>query len=160
MSILDGPLQSEETHSRGRYLCDTYDKQHRLLPPVGDKKRYEVLYWIHAAEAMWALHGIAILYVRWFQKDGTVAKTEEGLSKNIVNDMNYLEAELSKGRGKFLCGDAVTAADCMMQFSAGFIMARELGVKASSYPKTQQYLQECEATETYKKAVQKTGHKL
>lgn len=70
-----------------RYLCDTYDKQHRLLPPVGDKKRYEVLYWMHAAEAMWALHGIAILYVRWHQKDGTVAKTEEGLSKNVVNGM-------------------------------------------------------------------------
>lgn len=109
---------------------------------------------------MWALHGISILYVRWHQKDGDVKKTEEGLSKNVVNDMNYLEAELSKSKGKFLCGETVTAADCMQQFSAAFIMARELGIKASSYPKTQQYLQDCEATETYKKAVQKTGHKL
>lgn len=74
--------------------------------------------------------------------------------------MNYLEAELSKGKGRFLCGVDVTAADCMMQFSAAFIMARELGIKAGSYPKTQQYIQDCEATEAYKKAVQKTGHKL
>lgn len=154
---------------------------------MGDKKRYEVLYWMHAAEAMWALHGLAILYVRWFQKTGDPAQTEESLSKNIVNgtsnsspivrdtslglpvvetfadlhpDMNFLEAELSKGKGKFLCGDAVSAADCMMEFSAAFIMARELGIKPHTYPKSQQYIQDCEATETYKKAVQKTGHKL
>lgn len=82
-----------------------------------------MLYWVHAAEAMWALHGIAVLYVRWFQKDGDVAKTEEGLSKNIINDFNYLDAHLSKSQGKFLCGDSITAADCMMQFSAGFIMS-------------------------------------
>lgn len=143
-----------------RYLCDTYDKEHRLLPAVGDKRRYEILYWVHAAEAMWALHGIAILYVRWFQKDGDVAKTEQGLSKNIINDMDYLEEHLSKGNGKFLVGNAVSAADCMMAFSAAFILARELGVKPASYPRSQQYVQDCEATETYKKAVQKTGHKL
>lgn len=78
----------------------------------------------------------------------------------LASDMNYLEAELSKGKGKFVCGDSVSAADCMLQFSAAFIMGRELGIKASSYPKTQQYLQDCEASETYKKAIQKTGHKL
>ena len=75
-------------------------------------------------------------------------------------DMNYLEAALSNSTGKFLCGNEVTAADCMMEFSAAFIMARELGIKAQSYPKTQQYIHDCEATGSYRKAVQKTGHKL
>lgn len=148
------------TQFASRYLCDTYDKDHRLLPAVGDKSRYDVLYWVHAAEAMWALHGLAILYIRWFQKDGDIAKTEEGASKNIKNDMNYLENFLSQGQGRFLSGDVVTAADCMMGFSASFVLARELGVKASDYPRTQQYIRDCEGTETYTKAVQKTGHKL
>lgn len=148
------------THGNNRYLCDTYDKQHRLLPAMGDKKRYDVLYWVHAAEAMWALHGIAILYVRWHQKDGDVATTEKGLSKNVINDMNYLEARLSESKGKFLLGDSITAADCMMHFSASFILARELGIKPQGYPRSQQFVQDCEATETYKKAVQKTRHKL
>lgn len=143
-----------------RYLCDTYDKTHRFLPPLGDKRRYEVLYWVHAAEAMWALHGIAILYARWFQKDGSVATTEQGLSKNVVRDFEYLESALAEGKGKFLCGEQVTAADCMMGFSVAFILARELGVKAQEYPRSAQYVKDCEATETYAKAVKKTGHKL
>ena len=143
-----------------RYLCDTYDKQNKLLPPLGDPKRYRILQWVHAAEATWALHAISILYVRWNQKEGDVAKTEAGLSRNVINDMNFLESELKKSSGKFLTGDTVTAADCMMHFSAVFILARELGVKGQKYPEIERYIQDCEATETYQKAVGKTGHQL
>ena len=143
-----------------RYLCDTYDKEHRLLPAIGDPKRYQTLYWIHAAEAMWALHGLAILYVRWNQKDGDPAKTEASMSRNVINDMNFLEAELEKSKGKFLEGDVVTAADVMMQFSAMFILARKLGVTNEQYPKSAAWVKECEATESFKKAVEKTGHKV
>ena len=145
---------------RCRYLCDTYDKAHKLLPPLGDPKRYKVLQWIHAAEATWALHGISILYVRWNQKDGDVVKTEEGLSKNVINDMNFLESELKNSSGKFLTGDTVSAADCMMHFSAVFILARELGIKGKNYPEIERYIKDCEATEAYQRAVQKTGHSL
>ena len=143
-----------------RYLCDTYDKQHRLLPALGDPKRYKVLQWIHAAEATWALHGISILYARWNQKDGDVKKTEEGMSRNVIKDMNFLESELKKSGGKFLLGDSITAADTMMHFSAVFILARELGVKSKDYPGIERYIKDCEATESYKKAVDKTGHSL
>ncbi len=143
-----------------RYLCDKYDKQHKLLPPVGDPKRYEALQWVHAAEATWTLHGIAVLYVRWHQKDGDVKKTEQGLSKNIINDFNLLEATLKQSSGKFLFGNEISVADTMMHFSTSFILARELGVKAEDYPRCKQYVQDCEATASYKKAVEKTGHKL
>lgn len=145
---------------RHRYLCDTYDKSNKLLPPIGDPKRYKALQFVHAAEGTWALHGISILYVRWNQKDGDVKKTEEGLSKNVIKDMNLLEETLKNSPGKFLFGEKLSVADTMMHFSAVFILARELGVKEADYPHTAKYIKDCEATESYKKAVQKTGHSL
>jgi glutathione S-transferase len=159
LTFLDDPECLRLT-AINRYLCDTYDKQHKLLPPVGDPKRYEALQWVHAAEGTWALHGISILYVRWNQQDGDVKKTEEALSKNVIADMNYLEEILKKSSGKFIFGDKVSVADTLMHFSAVFILARELGVKFEGYPRITQYIQDCEATSTYKKAVERTGHSL
>lgn len=127
---------------------------------MGDPKRYQNLQWIHAAEATYALHAISILYARWNQHEGDVAKTEERMSKNVINDFNYLESEIKKNNGKFLFGDKVTAADTMVHFSVAFILARELGTQGKSWPAVEEFRKACEATDTYKKAVEKTGHKL
>lgn len=143
-----------------RYLCDKYDKQHRLLPALGGDKRYQVLQWVHASEATYALHGLAILYARWFQQGGDVEATEKSLSVNVQKDLDYLESELGKSSGKFLFGDLITAADCMMEFTLDFLTARELGTKGGSWPKVQEYLKVCHGTPTWKKAADKTGHKL
>lgn len=143
-----------------RYLCDTYDKQNKLLPPVGDPKRYAVLHWVHAAEATYALHALAVLYCRWFQKDGDVAKTEEGASVNVQKDLDYLGQVLEMSKGKFLLGEQLTAADCMMEFTADFVFARKLGTQGKSWPRVEQYVKDCQATSTWQKAQKKTGHKL
>lgn len=143
-----------------RYLCDTYDKQHKLLPAPGDPKRYAILQWVHAAEATYALHGLAVLYSRWFQQGGDPAATEEKLSGNVHKDMDYLASELSKSNGKFLLGDQVTAADTMMEFTVDFVFARELGTKGKQWEKIEQYKKDCQATQTWQKAQKKTGHKL
>lgn len=82
------------------------------------------------------------------------------MSKNIINDMDFLEAALKNSGGKWIMGDKLTAADFMMHFSATFVLARELGVKGRSYPETERWLKDCEGTESYKRAVEKTGHKL
>lgn len=74
--------------------------------------------------------------------------------------MDYLEAQLGKSTGKFLVGDKVTVADCMMLFSAQFILARELGTKGRKWEKVEKWIADCEETESYKRAVEKTGHKL
>ena len=153
-------IERPATEGKHRYLCDTYDKEHRFLAPLGDPKRYKALQWVHAAEGTWALHGISILYIRWNQKDGDVKKTEEGLSGNVIKDMNMLEETLKNSPGKFLFGDNISVADTCMHFSAVFILARELGVKGSDYPVTTKYIQDCEATDAYKRAVEKTGHAL
>ena len=72
--------------------------------------------------------------------------------------MNYLESELKKSSGKFLLGNTVTAADMMMHFSAVFILAKELGTKGQNYAEIEKYITACEATDTYKRAIEKTGH--
>lgn len=145
---------------RPRYICDTYDKGHRLLAATGDPKRYQVLQWVHASEGTFMSHAIAITYARWFQKTGDVKQTEEGLSGNVVKDLDYLESELKKSSGMFLLGDALTAADIAMHFSITFILARELGTQGKTWPRIEQWVKDCEAAGSYQKAVKKTGYDL
>ncbi|KAK4548211.1 hypothetical protein LTR36_010080 [Oleoguttula mirabilis] len=159
-TLKDGDLLLYESGNITEYLCDTYDKEHRLLPAVGDPKRYAVLQWVHAAEATYALHALAILYCRWFQKDGDVTTTEEGLSGNVRKDMALLNSSLTRSQGKFLFGDEVTAADTMMEFVADFVFARGLGTKGQTWPRVEQYVMDCQAMPTWQKAQKKTGHKL
>ena len=144
------------------YLCETYDKSGKLLP-TDPAQRVKVRQWVHAAEATFALHALAILYARW-QVKGVPAESieaaEKSMSANVQNDMSWLETELSLSQGQFLCGDHVTAADIMMQFSAEFILARELGTQGKEWPNINKWLKACENTDSYKRAVEKTGHKL
>lgn len=85
---------------------------------------------------------------------------EKSLSVNVQNDLSWLETELSLSTGKFLCGDHVTVADIMMQFSADFIFARELGTQGKEFPNIRKWLEACSEEEAYKRAVNKTGYKL
>lgn len=119
-----------------------------------------MLQWVHAAEATFALHGIAVLYARWHQKSGSVEETEAGLSKNVLNDLDFLTAELDKSPGKFLFGDELTVADIQVHFSVAFVLARQLGLQGRRFERLERYLRDCEGTESYKAAVEKTGHEM
>jgi hypothetical protein len=83
----------------------------------------------------------------------------DGTSKMHLK-VPWLETELSLSQGQFLCGENVTAADIMMQFSAEFIIARELGTNGKEWPNINKWLEACKNTEGYKRAVEKTGHQL
>jgi|SRR5690242_14454581 len=150
-------------HSRfPSYLCDTYDKEGKLVPKDA-KEKIKVLQWVHAAEATFALHGLAILYARWNMKDAPedlLEAAEKGMSVNVQNDMSWLESELSLAPGQFLVGDHPTAADIMMHFSVTLIIARELGTNGKQWPNIDKWLRACEDSEGYKRAVKKTGHNL
>lgn len=165
MSMLRDILarESRTSNKLSSYLCETYDKEGRLLPH-DPAQRVKVRQWVHAAEATFALHALAILYARWNipadAPKGTVEATEQGMAANVQNDLSWLETELSLAQGDFLCGEHVTAADVMMQFSAEFILARELGTQGREYPNINKWLDACRNTDTYKRAVEKTGHKL
>ncbi|KAK3678402.1 hypothetical protein LTR78_001699 [Recurvomyces mirabilis] len=158
--LKDGDVFITESGNITEYLCDKYDKEHRLVPALGDPKRYSVLQWVHAAEATFMTHSLAVLYARWSQKDGDVAKTEAGIAVNVQKDLAFFQAEIGKSKGKFLFGENLTAADIMIEFSLDFILARELGVKAQDWPKVKEYIQACQSTASWQKAQKKTGHKL
>ncbi|KAF7198385.1 Glutathione S-transferase 3 [Pseudocercospora fuligena] len=159
-SLEDEGIMYYESGNICEYLSDKYDKQHKLLAPPGDPQRYKALQWVHTSEGMFALHGLACLYAKWFQQDGDVQKTQEGMSKNVIKDFDYLQAELEKSSGKFLLGDKLTVADVMMHFSARFIILRELGTMGKRWPKVEEWLDLCEAQPAYQAAVKKTGHQL
>ncbi|KAL9072660.1 MAG: hypothetical protein Q9157_005013 [Trypethelium eluteriae] len=161
--VVDGVTVSE-SGTITEYLCEKYDSSSRLTPK-DPATRVQVLQWIHAAEATFLLHSLAILYMQWFSPErvkdsGDLATMQQAASKNVVNDFDWLESELQKGKGKFLVGDHVTAADCMMSFSAQWILEKGLGTQGKKWPTVEEWIKTCEATETWKKAVQKTGHKL
>lgn len=147
--------------SKNRYLCEKYDTSRKLLPQ-DTAARVQCLRWLHASEATFALHALAILYTRWFGADNPSAaeKTEQGMAINVCKDMDFLDAELGKNKGRFLVGDSVTVADIMMIFSTQFILARELGTKGRKWENVERWIANCEGTESYKRAVEKTGHKL
>lgn len=98
--------------------------------------------------------------MRLFQKDGDVSKSEEAASVNVQRDLDYFEAELKKNGGSFLMGSEITLADCLMEFTVEFILTRKLGTLGKDYPRLQQYIKDCHATDTLQKALKKTGHKL
>ena len=147
-----------------RYLCEKYDKRN-LLVPKEVHQRVKVLQWVHASEATFMLHSLAITYARWnapehVKENGDLKTMEKGMSANVKKDLDWLEDELSKSQGGFLCGDRVTAADTMMHFSIDFIMRTKLGTQGKEWPKIKRWLEKCKETEGYRKAIQKTGHKL
>ena len=120
--------------------------------------RYRVLFWVHAAEGIWAVHATPILMIRQFQKDGDPKKTEAAASSNLINDMEFLERTMSEGGGRFLCGDAVTAAGLMMYFVASMYLARLSDVSDKKYEAVERYVQDCEETESFKRTVAKLGN--
>lgn len=143
-----------------RYLCDTYDKQHRLLPAVGDAQRYEILQWVHAAEASLIMHAVPILYSRWHQVGGDFIQTEDAMSHHVIQDLDFLEGTLSASTGRYLLGGSLTAADFNVHWSVDVILAWELGIRGKSWPKLEQYVKDCYATESYQVAVRRTGYRL
>lgn len=69
-----------------------------------------------------------------------------------------MTAELEKSSGKFLFGDELSVADIQMHFSVSFILKRELGTLGKRWERLEKYVKDCEATESYKAAVERTGH--
>jgi glutathione S-transferase len=153
----------EEDADVVRYLRETYDKSSRLIPRTDIKQRIKVLQWVHAAEATFMVHALAITYARWnipSSAPEVLAQAEKGLAVNVQKDLDWLETELSFSTGKFLCGEEVTAADMMMHFSIEFILVTKLGTHGREWPRIQRWLKDCRERRSYRRAVEKTGYNL
>lgn len=139
-----------------RYLCEHYDKSHRLFP-TDEAQRIKVREWIHAAEGSFAVRALPLSYVR--RIDATAAeKFEPRLAGGVAKDLDWLEAELKRGNGRYLVGDHVTAADTMVAFSIQFIFLSKLAPKDRRWEGIEAWLRNLEAGEGYQRAVAKTGH--
>ena len=141
-----------------RYLCEQYDESHRLLP-TDETQRVKVREWIHAAEGAFMIHCLPTVYVR--RIDASAAeKLAPDLAAHVAKDLDWLEAELKKGNGKYLVGEQVTAADTMVAFSIQFIFRMKLAPQDRRWEGIEAWLRNVEAGETYQRAVAKTGHHL
>lgn len=135
------------------------------MVPENPHTRTQVQQWVHAAEGTLMMHGLPVLYVRWFapesaKESGAVDEMVEKLSANVQKNLDWVERTLDASTGGFLVGNSVTAADIMVKFSIDFILARELGTQGKKWPKIEAWIKRCEALESYKKAVEKSGHTL
>ena len=158
------PLMAIKT----RYLCDHYDTNSRLIPSLSHpSQRSQVQTYIHASEAALGIHALAIMYANWSfpaayksLHPDILPQMEQGMSANVRNDMDWLEGELSRSTSGFLVGDGVTAADIMMSFSVQFTLLGGFGTKGGSWPKVDEWVRRCGDTQSYKTAVEKSGHVL
>ncbi|KAI9731203.1 MAG: hypothetical protein M1834_005396 [Cirrosporium novae-zelandiae] len=153
-TLKDGDLTIIESGAITEYLLETYDKENRLLPK-DTIPRVRIREWIHASEATFVMHAIAILCTR-----GTLSPMLGHMTANLKNDLNWLEEELRKGGGKFLMGDKITAADTMMEYGVNLTLKKNVGTDGQRWEKIEGWLKNCHESETYKKAVQKSGYSL
>lgn len=82
------------------------------------------------------------------------------LAGNVAKDLDWLEAELKRGSGRYLVGNHVTAADTMVAFSIQFIFWLKLGPHDRRWEGIEAWLRNVEAGEAYQRAVAMTGHHL
>jgi glutathione S-transferase len=149
-----------------RYLCDKYDIDHRLRP-ADCAAQAAVNIWIHAAESTFMLFGLAVLYARWSfpatlkqSNPEALEQMEAGMSANVHKSFEWLEDTLSQSTSGWLVGDNLMAADIMTHFSASFLLERQLGTKGKKWAKVEEWVKRCEATDSYQRAVKKSGYSL
>ena len=105
------------------------------------------------------VHSLPTYYNR--RIDATLAeKLAPGIEKLVANDLDWLEAELSQGNGRFLVGDHITAADTMVAFSVQLIFWLKLGPQNRRWEGIEAWLRSVESGQAYQRAVAKTGHQL
>ncbi|KAH9862545.1 hypothetical protein IAQ61_009962 [Plenodomus lingam] len=157
-AITDNGLTIVESAAIAEYLCEKYDKEHKLMP-ADIAERTQVRVWMSASEGTFLIHALAIMYGSGAAPDAA-DKISKGLSPQVHRDFDWLESELKKGGGKYLVGDHLTAADTMMGFSVAFILKMGLGTSGKKWPAVEAWLANIESTEAYQRAVNKTGHTL
>ncbi|KAK0099954.1 hypothetical protein ONS95_013224 [Cadophora gregata] len=163
--LRDGEVLVLESGAITEYLIERYDSNQRLLGGQDPLLRNRIRSFVHAAEGTFMPHALAVTYARWnatedMKNNGDLQKLEDGLYGNVLRDLDWLDGEL-EGR-KFIGGEEVSAADTMCGFSVQFIYARGLGgkIEPGRFKNVERWLKNCEETDSWKRAVEKTGHQL
>ncbi|KDE05930.1 hypothetical protein MVLG_03743 [Microbotryum lychnidis-dioicae p1A1 Lamole] len=121
------------------------------------------------SEVGFVAHALPITYAAWFIPD-EYEKAHQGfhdsLKPNVINDLNYLEAELEKkverfrkknGQGAFLVGQDLTIADIQVALPIEYIfthptISKELKDEIRGYTQIKVWLRGLEARPAYKEA--------
>ena len=115
-AIEDGDVRMFESGAIVEYLCETYDRDHRLSPAPGSPKRPEFLQWLHWAEAT-AMPPIGDYFQNAMLKPEAERIPQvlpEALNR-IARWLAVLEKHLA-GR-TYVLGDDFSAADCMLGYT-------------------------------------------
>lgn len=167
--IRDNGVLIQESGAICQYLCSKHDPSGRLSGGSSDQETAKVLEWVHAAEGTFAVHGLTVVYVRWASPPEALKAIETFLSVNVLKDLDWLEGELAESKSGWLVGDGITLADIMVEFCVEFFFARKIGLRTEEgkrdeagerWKNVKAWLKKCQESESYKKAVEKTGYTL
>ena len=157
--LKDGDLVIQESGAIAEYLCEMYDRDHRLIPAFNQPKaRNKVREFIHAAEGTLMIHCLPYLYARRIDAEAA-GPLKPKLPVLVKKDLDWLESELDAKGGGWLVGQEVTAADTMMVFSVQFIFLNKLAgedIDQTNWGRISEWLGLLERHEPYQRAVQKT----
>ena len=89
----------------------------------------------------------------------------EKISPKMHNSLTWLDSTIQAQHGKssrYLVGNSLTAADIAMLFSVQLIYDRKLGREdmRKRWEYVEKWQADMEATESWKKTVQKTGYRV
>lgn len=163
--LIDGEIKLGESAAIVKYLIERYGPQSSLLgSPSNWQERGDIEAWISFSEGM-MVHTLAAVYPRWFAEE-SAKKIEEGLSKNVQNNLNRLEEALGEGGGEYLVGGRLTAADITCAFSAEYTFWMDTGItsmgkRKEDWPKTVSWLKGLSKLDSYQRVIAKGGvHKF
>lgn len=168
--LIDGDVKLGESAALVKYLIERYglslNRTDLLGSPQDWQERGDVEAWISFSEGMMT-HTIAAIYPRWFADPATAKNIESKMSANIQNNLNLLEAALSKqGAGGYLVGGRLTAADIMCAMTAEYTFGMDTGITSEGrtredWPKTLEWLKGLAKLPSYQRVLERGGtHKF
>ncbi|MEM7610926.1 MAG: glutathione S-transferase [Pseudomonadota bacterium] len=162
--ITDGDIVVAESGAIIEYLMDTYSDG-RLRPGDDPQAKRDYTYFMHYAEGtVMPLLIIALLIRRiegakmpFFAKPiarGITGKIRSGyLDGNMGSNLKFMESTLATR--PWFTGGTMTAADIQMSFVVeGLNVGNDL---AGNFPKLADFLSRCQATDGYKRALERGG---
>jgi glutathione S-transferase len=139
-----------ESGAIAQYLCETYDRDHRLGRPPGHPERAEYLQWIHFAETI-AVHGASLVQQRVFiaenERSPAVQKLE---AKRLEKAIGVVDRHLATTGRQQMLASGFSAADTSLAYSV--TMGRSF-IGLDALPHARAYLERMESRPAFQAAL-------
>lgn len=150
------PLCLNESGGMVQYLLETYDKENKLWPALGDPSRPEFLKLLHFGPAT-AYHVAVPIFFRFMVPEGDPLRTSEKEFEAKKKDWHNivaptLEQALEKYGGPYLLGPQFSAADIVCGYDLMTISFTKCANELfEPHPKVKEYLDLISKRDVYKK---------